>query len=282
MVSIIILSYNTKYLLDKCLSSIYSNIKDTDFEVIVVDNASSDESVAMLKEKFSKVKTIESKENLGFAKGVNLGATFAKGKYILLLNSDIEIITKSYKKLLDFLEEHDDVAVIGGKLDNADGSTSKSYGEFYNLGEVWKMLFSEKKSKQDLIKSDRPVKVDWVSGGFMAVKKDIFDELKGLDPHFFMYIEDMEFCYRIDRKGYKIYYDPSVVVKHVGQGSSNRTFAIVNIFKGILYFYKKQKPTWQYCLVKIMLITKGVLSIFVGIITNNKYLKDTYSQALKF
>ena len=282
MVSIIILSYNTQDLLQKCLRSIFTNLKDIDFEVIVVDNASIDKSVEMVKEKFEKVKLVKSSDNLGFAKGVNLGATNAKGEYLLLLNSDIEIVTQSLKSLFTFLKEHKDVAVIGGKLDNADGTTSKSYGNFYELGEVWSMLFSDHKSKIDSIKSDKPVEVDWVSGGFMAIKKVVFDDLKGLDPHFFMYIEDMEFCYRVHKKGLKVYYDRSIVVKHVGQGSSNRTFAIVNIFKGILYFYKKQKPKWQYFLVKAMLIFKSALAIFIGTLTKNEYLKDTYSKAIKF
>lgn len=282
MVSIIILSYNTKELLDKCLLSLFNKIKDFDFEVIVVDNASSDDTVEMVKDKFPKVTLVQSKENLGFAKGVNLGATFSKGEYILLLNSDIEIISPDLKQMFNFLKDNEDAAVIGGKLDNADGSTSKSYGNFYELREVWNMLFNEKESKRDILRSDQPVIVDWVSGGFMAVKKEIFLKLKGLDPHFFMYIEDMEFCYRINKSGLKVFYDPSIIVKHVGQGSSNRTFAIVNIFKGILYFYKKQKPLWQYYVVKSMLLAKGILAIAIGTVTNNSYLKNTYMQALKF
>jgi GT2 family glycosyltransferase len=282
MVSIIILSYNTKGLLEKCLTSIFTKIKDIDFEVIVVDNASSDDSVKMIKEKFAKAKLVESKENLGFAKGVNVGASHAKGKYLLLLNSDIEVITPEFKELFGSLEKNDDIAVVGGKLDNADGSTSRSYGAFYELGEVFRMLFRDTEKKTLDEPENKPFTVDWVSGGFMAIKKSVFDELRGLDPHFFMYIEDMEFCYRVQKKGLKVLYNPGVVVKHVGQGSSNRAFAIINIYKGILYFYKKHMPKWQYYMVKFFLITKAVSAILFGLVTNNAYLKDTYTKAIKF
>jgi len=281
MVSIIILSYNTENLLEKCLTSIYEKVKDLSFEIIVVDNASSDNSVTMIQKKFSKVQLIQSPDNLGFAKGVNLGARRARGEYLLLLNSDIEVISTELKDLFTYLQNNEDVAVIGGKLDNADGSTSRSYGSFYELKEVARMLFV-KESKVEGISSQRPVEVDWVSGGFMAIKKKIFDELKGLDPKFFMYIEDMEFCYRVNKKGLKVLYNPNIDIKHVGQGSSNRAFAIINIYKGILYFYKKQKPRWQYYAVKSMLMIKAFLAILIGTLTRSTFLKDTYYKAIKF
>ena len=116
----------------------------------------------------------------------------------------------------------------------------------------------------------------------MCLGKDIFDKDSGFDEHFFMYIEDMELCYRLHKKGYKIYYNPEIVVSHLGQGSSNRGFAIIHIYKGLLYFYKKHMPVWQYKIVQLMLIIKGTIAVVVGKLTNNEYLFSTYRKAMQF
>lgn len=275
MVSIIILSYNTQSLLRECLSSIF-RWADSDVKVIVVDNHSQDQSVHMIRTKFPKVKLIESKENLGFAKGVNLGASHARTDLLLFLNSDTVLNKEDFERIVEFIRAKDDAGVVGGKLKNLDGSTSSSYSSFYGIWEIFLLLFW-RKERNNL---RRPSRVDWVSGGFMLVKKDFFDVLGGFDPHFFMYIEDMEFCYRVKKEGYSVYYDPEAVVEHVGQGSSNRSFAISQIYKGLLYFYKKHKPG-QVLLLRLLLYTKAFLSLGVGYLTSNSYLKTTYRAVIR-
>lgn len=275
MVSLIILSYNTQDLLRECLSSIF-RWADSEVKVIVIDNHSQDQSVHMVRTKFPKVRLIESKENLGFAKGVNLGVNQAKSDLVLLLNSDTVLKKEAFERIVEFMHSRDDAGVVGGKLKNKDGSTSSSYSRFYGLWEIFLLLFW-RKEKSNLRK---PSRVDWVSGGFMLVKKDVFDALGGFDPHFFMYIEDMEFCYRAKKEGYSVYYDPEAVVEHVGQGSSNRSFAISQIYKGLLYFYKKHKPS-QVLFLKLMLYTKAFLSLSIGYLTNNSYLKTTYRTVIR-
>lgn len=278
MVSIIILSYNTASLITQCLTSVFTHVKDVPFEVIVVDNNSHDQSVHIIKTRFPKVKVIESEKNVGFAKGINLGATQAKGDLLLLLNSDTTFSNNAVLKLVEFLKERKNAAVVGGNLKNKDGSTSSSYSDFYTISKIFSFLFL-KDSKSHV--TQNPKRVDWVSGGFMLIRKDVFDEVNGFDGHYFMYIEDMDLCYRLSKRGYEIYYYPDATVAHVGQGSSNRTFAIVQIYKGLLYFYKKHTPVWQYWIVRFMLIVKATMSLVVGIITGNSYLKETYSSALK-
>jgi len=279
MVSIIILSYNTSELLEKCLNSVYANTK-SDFEVIVVDNASEDDSSQMIKKKFTKVKLIESKKNLGFASGVNLGAKSAQGEYILLLNSDTLLEDNSIGIMVDYLKQQSDVAILGGRLDNKDGSTSKSFDSFYNLPKLVNMLIRDKHREKVDVK--KPIRVDWVSGGFMMIRKNTFEKLGGFDEKFFMYIEDMELCFRASKENFVTHYLPSAHVLHVGQGSSNRSFAIINIYKGVLYFYKKHHTLPEYYLVKSLLSLKGNLAILLGRITQNTYLVDTYKNALKF
>jgi GT2 family glycosyltransferase len=127
---------------------------------------------------------------------------------------------------------------------------------------------------------NKKTSVDWVSGGFMLIRASVFKKLGGFDEHFFMYIEDMELCYRLKKAGLKVIYYPEAKAKHVGQASSNRTFAIINIFKGISYFYKKHRSLIEYYIVKSLLMIKALIAIFIGIVSGNAYLRRTYKQAL--
>lgn len=279
MVSIIILSYNTKTLLRECLVSIFSKLTSLPFEVIVLDNASKDESVVMVKRDFSQVNVIESATNLGFARGVNLAAKKAKGEFLLFLNSDLTLLDTNLSEMIGILKTKSEAGIVGGNLLNKDNTTSEPYGKFYLLPEVFRLLFFAKKAKEKL--SGAVNKVDWVSGGYMLISRKLFEETGGFDENFFMYIEDMEFCYRLKMAGKASYYYDFARARHVGQGSSNRTFAIVNILKGIKYFYKKHRPAHEYFVVQLLLFMKVSGSYIIGLVTGNNYLRKTYSQALK-
>lgn len=281
MVSIIILSYNTRNLLRACLSSVNKILPQKDVEIIVVDNASSDESAAMVKKEFKNVRLIENSENAGFAKGCNLGASYAGGEYLLFLNSDTIVESDNLSIFLKDFSENTKIAIIGGLLKNNDGSTQRSYGNFYTLSRVFSMLFLGEKREISKIDTQKRLIVDWVSGGFMMVRRDIFKKIKGFDEKFFMYIEDMEFCYRAKREGFLTLFDPLWGVEHVGQGSSNRNFAIVQIYKGLLIFYRKHLGGFQLFFLKIMLIIKAAGAIAIGSFTNNSNLRSTYRKALQ-
>ena len=123
-------------------------------------------------------------------------------------------------------------------------------------------------------------KVDWVSGGCMMIKKSLFEKLRGFDEHFFMYIEDMELCFRAKKLGLPTYFYPNIKLVHKALGSSNRSFAIINIYKGILYFYSKHKTYLEYLAAKTMLIVKAKILILVGTLTLNQALKDRYKKAI--
>ncbi len=278
MVSIIILSYNTKELILSCLSSLYEKLDGTAFEVIVVDNASKDDSVEAIKKQFSKVQMLENNENVGFAKGVNIGAKVAKGDLLLFLNSDTNFLDTSFSKMLSAYTP--EKGIIGGKMVNNDGTFQQSFGSFPSLYIIALTLFKGAEFSTLTTIPKGSENVDWVSGGFMLISKKLFDELNGFDEHFFMYVEDIELCFRVRKKGLKVVYFPDTNVKHVGQGSSNRTFAIVNIYKGLLYFYKKHKSAFEYSILKCMLLTKSYIAIAVGLLQRNTYLVTTYKQTL--
>lgn len=280
--SIIILSYNTKELIRKCLTSVYSTIKSTSFEVIVVDNASSDQSVAMIKTDFKKVHLIESKENLGFGNGINLGVKSATGKYVLFLNSDAELQADVFDQMISFMESNEKIGVLGGKLLNHDGSMQRSFSNFYGIKDIMILLFGREKVEMSLLGQDVQKEVDWVSGGCMFMRRSLFDAIQGFDPRIFMYIEDMEICFRVRELGYTIYYYPEFTVKHVGYGSSNREFAITNIYKGIMYFYKKHKSSQEVRIVKSLLQLKAYLVLAIAKLTHKSDLSQTYKKALQY
>jgi GT2 family glycosyltransferase len=280
-VSIVILSYNTSALLKACLQSIYTHIPHTLFEIIVVDNASSDGSREMIKKEFSNVRLILSDMNVGFASGCNLGAREAKGAYLLFLNSDALFQKDSVSPMLSVIEKDEKLGVLGGLLLNHDGSLQRSGGRFYTLPIAIRVLVGGDIAEMVQYKGSTAEKVDWVSGGFMLVRKKVFDEVQGFDQKFFMYIEDMELCYRMKKAGYEVALYPEAKIIHAGQGSSNRSFAVEHIYKGLLYFYQKHMASWEYWALKLVLLTKAVVLIGLGIVTKNRYLVKTYTRALK-
>ncbi len=288
LLSTIVLSYNTEELTLKCLGSIVAQYKkeleNKKIEIIVVDNNSSDDSVKTLKKEFVNtkyLKLIESKENLGFGKGCNKGVKNASGEYMLFLNSDTEVLDRGFLSMIEFLDKNPKIAILGGKIENIDGSIQKSVGKFYNLFNLIVMLLGLERLGF-LRSSPKDIKeVDWVSGACMMVRKDVFEKLSGFDEQFFMYIEDMEICYRAKKLGYSTYFFPNLKLRHKSLGSSNRTFAIINIYKGILHFYSKHKTYFEYLLARTLLTTKANCLIFAGTILGKKSLRERYQKAIE-
>ncbi|MBI2613604.1 MAG: glycosyltransferase family 2 protein [Candidatus Levybacteria bacterium] len=285
--SIVTLSYNTKDLTIMCLNSLASQYKDElerkEMEIIVVDNNSSDGStsqISNLKSQISNLTLIQSKKNLGFAKGCNLGAKNAKGKYILFLNSDTQVLDKGFLSMVEFLNKNPKVAILGGRLQNNDGSVQPSCGKFYTLFNLFIMLLGLERFGLLRSSPSKIQKVDWVSGACMMVKSGVFEKLQGFDEELFMYVEDMEICYRAKKLGLAAYFYPDVRLTHKSLGSSNRTFAIINIYKGILRFYSKHKTYPEYLIAKTLLVAKADILILVGSLTLNKDLRERYKKAL--
>ncbi|MBI4098007.1 MAG: glycosyltransferase family 2 protein [Candidatus Levybacteria bacterium] len=286
--SIVILSYNTlDFVLDavKSLRERYDKeLREKQVEIIVVDNASERRVVEELEESLSNsggVVLIKSEENLGFGKGCNLGSKRSKGDFILFLNSDTRTLDRGFLEMADYLKINPKTAVLGGRLLNTYGTSQASVGKFYSLANFFIMLFGGEKFGLLRASPNKICQVDWVSGACFMVNKKIFNDLGGFDENMFMYMEDMEFCFRAKKKGYLTFYFPKVSVSHMREGSSNRTFAVVNIYRGILYFYKKHKSKAQYRIVRFFLWFKAMGVYLLGKFTNNSYYTNTYGQALK-
>jgi GT2 family glycosyltransferase len=283
--SIIIVSCNTKKLLENCLRSINSTLERSDFsyEVIVVDNASTDSTRAFLKRQFPKVVLIQNKTNVGFGKANNQGIIKSKGHSILLLNSDTEVLPEAISNLYRFSRQHIG-SFVGPKLVNPDHTPQTSTGVFFSLPVVFSILFL----KGDVLGITRwspntTKKVDWVSGACLMATKKVFLDGLMFDEGIFMYMDEIDLLYRAHKKGYEVYFYPQSKVVHVGSGSSidKRKGPILNIFRGLQLFYRKYHPGFQTSVLLGMLQCKALLGIIIGLMTGNRELKTTYEEALR-
>lgn len=284
-ISIIILSYNTSKLLENCLASIYQTVKNVGYEIIVVDNASQDDSVRMVEDKFTQVKLIINRENYGFGKANNQGAKIARGRYLMFLNSDTLVHSQAIKKMVEFIQREAKTGVFGYKLLNADGSDQASTGSFPDLKTTAEMLFGGHFIKYSGVMKTyvKTMKVDWVMGSAMVVRKGVFDEVGGFDEKIFMYIDEVELCYRIKKAGYDVMFYPLAKITHLGRGSSTsgKKAPILNIYRGLIYFYQKHYSRSDLFFLKLMLKLKALLALIVGWIKNDYYLKETYGEAIQ-
>jgi len=289
LVSIVTLNYKKPDLTIACINSLWEQYADElrsdKMEVIIVDNDSQDNSVAQIREeiknkKFANMQVIAHKQNAGFGAGCNVGEAASKGTFVLFLNNDTIVKDKGLLEMTRYADDHPEVAILGGQLRNFDGSLQASTGRFYTPKYAFLLLIGGQRMGM-LDRSPKTIeKVDWVKGGLLLIRRDVFAQLNGFDEKIFMYTEDMELCYRAHLKGLGIYFYPDVMVLHKDQGSSSKTFAIVNIYKNLLYFYKKHRSPSEYRLVKSMMVTKARSLIAIGKITKNAYLVETYEKAL--
>ena len=289
LLSIVTLNYKKKELTIACIESLYEHFKNEfesgHMEIIIVDNDSQDDSVPtfekLVKEKkYKNIQIIKNPTNAGFGSGCNTGAKKAKGEFILFQNNDTVVEDDGIIKMAEYMKEHSDIAILGGQLRNFDGSLQASAGKFYTLKYATLLLLGGQNFGLLDRSPDKIQAVDWVKGALLMIRKDVYQELDGFDENIFMYTEDMELCYRAHLLGKKVYFYPNVLVKHKDQGSTNKTFAIVNIYKNLPYFYKKHRTTTEYEAIKTLLRTKAKAMIIMGKAMNNHYLVDTYTQAL--
>lgn len=284
-VSIIIVSFNTKALLHDCLESLMRSMKGNgvSYEIIVVDNVSTDGTREMIKKKFPNVKTILNTENAGFGKGNNQGIRIANGEYILLLNTDTVILNNAVGKLLSFGKQHPN-AFIGPKLVNVDRSAQSSCGPFFNLPVVFAALFL----KGDVLgltrwSPARARRVDWVSGACMLAPKKLFMQDLLFDEKIFMYMEEIDLLMRARNKGYATYFYPRSIIVHLGAASSVDKLKgpVLNIYRGFLYLYKKHGNPYSLRVLRLMLKTKAIIAWTIGVVLGKALLKDTYEEAYR-
>lgn len=224
--SIIIVSYNAKEFLEKCITSIMKNVKDVSYEVIVVDNNSSDDSSDMIKKEFPQLKLIANKNNVGFSSANNQAIKVSqKSRYVLFLNPDTVTQKGTTEHMIDFMDQHKDagaatckLVMLNGEIDDASHRGFPTPWNAFSHFSGLEKLFSKSKlfagyslGWKDLSKIHE---VDVLAGAFMLVRREAGEEAKWWDEDYFFYGEDIDFCYMLKQKGWKIYYVPTVSITH--------------------------------------------------------------------
>ena len=271
-VSIIIVNYNTKHLLNNCIKSIYEQTNNLSFEIIVVDNNSSDNSNEFISSKFPKVKFIQLENNVGFGNANNAGIEYVSSKYVLFLNSDTVLKNDAIALFFDYFETHNannDIGAIGGFLVNEHEKVIHSFGRFPNLykdlfrmvkDRLYKLSQLFKPKENDKTKNDVPdsILVDYITGADLFMPVEVFKKLQGFDKHFFMFFEETDLQFRMYKKGLKRLIVKGPVIIHLEGGSFDnpRTNLKRRYYdRSMLYFYSKNLDYFSYCVlffVKLM------------------------------
>jgi hypothetical protein len=251
-ISIVIISHNHAPYLTPCLNSLYKYAEGFSFEVILIDNNSEDNTVELIKRDFPQVLLVENKKRYSFAKNNNIGIKKAKGRYILLLNPDTTFSDNALLKVMNFMDEHKEVGVSACKLLNPDGSVQDSCRRFPNPLAIFvrgfglERYFGECKFYKRYLMADfdheEIREIDWALGAFLFVRREVIDEVGLLDEKYPLYHEDTDWCFRIKKKGWKIYYLPFISITHHYLRTSAKSFIskrkMLHFISICRFFYK--------------------------------------------
>ena len=264
-VSVIIVNWNTEKILRDCLKSVYEHTTGIDFETIVIDNASADGSAAMVKAEFGQVILIENHDNRGFAAANNQGMKIAKGRYVLLLNSDTVVLDGAIQKTIAFADQHPEAAVVGCKVLNPDGTLQPSCFMFPSLLNLFlattylykifpNCRFFGREQMAWWNRNDIR-QVDVVTGCFMLVRQTTIEQVGPMDDEYFMYAEETDWCWRFKKAGWKNLFYPDAKIIHLGGQSSMqiRSKSLIQLRLGILQFFYKNKSRPYYILAGILI-----------------------------
>lgn len=269
-VSVLIVNYNTREMTSECIDSIIEHTHGISYEIILVDNGSTDGSKEFF-ENDSRVKYVYSNVNLGFGRANNLGFKYSCGKYILLLNSDTLLIDNSIKYMSDFLENHPTASVVGCQLIDRAGNNVTSYSYLYPSIK-WELncLLSEriekwymKQGSKRLLTSDHD-EVAYISGADMMIRRDVIDRLGLFDERFFMYFEDTELSYRYHLNGCKSYFLPSTRIIHLANASCKASATRERMFlEGRKIYYSLTQPRWKTSIANFIYLSNSILRSIV-------------------
>jgi GT2 family glycosyltransferase len=270
--SIIIVSFNTKELLKNCITSIYETVRNPNYEIIVVDNASSDGSAELIEREFRGIRVIKNRENLGFARANNQAIKPAKGEHILLLNSDTILIEGTVDILLDFIAKNPDTAAVGPKVLNTDGSLQNKGFLFPSImfpllvfSGINKLLDEKTKCRifPKFYWDENDVReIDYPEGSCLLMKREAVDMIGLLPEVYFMYFEEAEWCYRAKKHGYKIWYVPTARIIHVHAASP--LDGKDGIFENSrLLFYKRNIGTVKGAVIATLMISASLVDFLV-------------------
>ncbi|WP_371055987.1 glycosyltransferase family 2 protein [Rhodosalinus sp. K401] len=228
--SILIVNYNCAQDTIRAVQSVQANADDFRVEIIVVDNASTDDSVDRIRAAVPDARVVATGANGGYAWGNNVGISIAQGRYVLVLNPDTEVSTDALQKAVAYLDEHQHVGLLGARSEDGDGHVEQTCFRYPRLRDLfWRAFLPFSVLRRSRLFGDRRYRslsledicdVEAVVGCFMMVPRRVIDEVGGLDDRFFMYSEETEWCWRIRKAGYQVHYHPDVRIIHYGGGST--------------------------------------------------------------
>ena len=274
-ISVIIVNWNTNELLLDCVGSLYSTTRNASFEIIVVDNASTDGSVDALRKKFPQVQTIVNPANFGFAKANNIGIRKAKGRYICLVNTDVKALDSVLDKMRAFMESHPEIGAIAPKTFGGDMNIQKNCREFptlrnmlcqeFFLDRLFPTVAAFRGREMNWFDYETVMEIEVLSGCFLMVRSEVVRQVGLLDERFFFYSEDVDWCKRIHDAGWKLVYYPEAEAIHYGGGSSANDAARFNVefIKANWQYWKKHKSSAAVALFWLIKFT-GTLVREVG------------------
>lgn len=265
--TIIIVNWNTRELLRRCLESVFGTVHGLLFEVWVIDNGSTDGSGEMVRAEFPQVRLIENIDNLGFAKANNQALKVCSERYALLLNSDAFLMDGAVEGLIAALENDAHAGIAGARLEYPDGRGQRSYGSLPSpIGEMWSLLGLDKRREQKLCaegtETVRPVEA--VNGACMLVSRELLNEIGLFDERFFMFSEEIDLCKRAQAAGWLVVYAPGARAVHVGGGSSGLTAGrVLRLYTAKLQYIEKHHGQCQGRALLMMMWLTSTLKSFI-------------------
>src|SRR3989338_2052505 len=254
--SIVTLHTNDTKILET-IESVYKTVK-TPFEYILVDNNRNKERLIQIKQKFPQIKIIQNPRNYGYARGINVGLREAQGDFVLALNQDILVFEGTIDKMVKYMEQHKDAAIIGPKLLNADKSLQYSCRRYPSITTLMLRRGPFKNRNKAAVQkyemhdfNHREIRdVDWLCGGFLLIRKDVFEKIRYMDEFYFLYFDDVDFCRRAHRVGRVTYFPEVEAIHSASYESKRKLFPFLIHIRSMLYYLMKFQLFPNHVLVK--------------------------------
>lgn len=261
--SIALVTYNDRELLEECLESVYKNTSRIDFAIFVVDNASTDGTREMIREKFKEVKLIVNKENLGFIKASNQALRKVRTKYSLLLNSDTLVLEGALERMVQFMEEHPEAGAVGPKLLNPDKTVQRPGRKFLNFD------FADSRSRH---------RVSWICGACLMARDEVIEQVGLLDENLYFYNDDLDWCRRMRKKGWELWYLPEAEVIHYGGVASKqlKKELLLAGYRGGHYYCRKHYGKFIAAVYKGLATLELVIRLIVYTVLGRKKDRRVY------
>ena len=270
--SIVIVNWNTKERIKQCLASIYAYAPSCEFEILVVDNASRDGSPEMVQENFPSVRLIANRTNTGFARANNQAIRQSKGRYVLLLNPDTRVKPGAFDHLIRYLDMTTDAGAAGGRILNPDGSLQVScYPRPTLFREFWRMFHLDvikpiAAYPMDWWYQDKPRRVDVLLGACLITRKEVIENVGMMDEDYFVYSEEVDLCYRIQKAGWNLYWVPGAEIIHFGAQSTRQVAEemFLRLYQGKVLYFRKHRSRIVVWVYKTILLSATVGRLMIS------------------